>query len=263
LHSGAQRIAFDDLKRLGLCIIKPVYASQPSSPATTQHSLKGGSLLPYPRRTFTGWKAPASLGALRLVWIWVAIGVAILATVGLVTYGLVLFEKQSQERSLGSIVERNKVVSRELAKLLDDVPRTSLARVSIIHNIEPTVSGASLVGIDQANTMVPPGRVVPVPQRDIPLSQWTGDLDEYTSHECVRRQTGELADTAFRERLLPLQILFYVGCPLIDSNGVLYGAVFLNWDDLANVLPPRDMDAVVQRVQAATAIIGGYYLHMR
>ena len=42
-----------------------VYASQPSSPATTQHSLEGGSLLPYPRQTFTGWKAPALLGALK------------------------------------------------------------------------------------------------------------------------------------------------------------------------------------------------------
>jgi hypothetical protein len=42
-----------------------VYASRPSSPAATQHSLEGGALLPYPRRTFTGWKAPASLGALR------------------------------------------------------------------------------------------------------------------------------------------------------------------------------------------------------
>ena len=42
-----------------------VYASQPSSPAATQHSLEGGALLPYPRRTFTGWKAPASLGARR------------------------------------------------------------------------------------------------------------------------------------------------------------------------------------------------------
>ena len=42
-----------------------VYASRPPSPATTQHSLQGGSLLPYPRRTFTGWTAPASPGALR------------------------------------------------------------------------------------------------------------------------------------------------------------------------------------------------------
>ena len=41
-----------------------VYASQPPSPATTQHSLAGGSLLPYPRRSFTGWTAPASPGAL-------------------------------------------------------------------------------------------------------------------------------------------------------------------------------------------------------
>jgi hypothetical protein len=41
-----------------------VYASQPSSPATTQHSLGGGSLLPYPRRTSTGWTTPASPGAL-------------------------------------------------------------------------------------------------------------------------------------------------------------------------------------------------------
>ena len=42
-----------------------MYASRPSSPAAPQHSLEGGSLLPYPHRTFTGWKAPASLGALR------------------------------------------------------------------------------------------------------------------------------------------------------------------------------------------------------
>jgi hypothetical protein len=41
-----------------------VYASQPSSPATTQHSLGGCSLLPYPHRSFTGWTAPASPGAL-------------------------------------------------------------------------------------------------------------------------------------------------------------------------------------------------------
>ena len=41
-----------------------VYASQPSSPATTQHSLEGGSLLPYPHPSFTGWTAPASPGAL-------------------------------------------------------------------------------------------------------------------------------------------------------------------------------------------------------
>jgi hypothetical protein len=40
-----------------------VYASRPSSPAAPQHLLEGGSLLPYPHRTFTGWKAPASPGA--------------------------------------------------------------------------------------------------------------------------------------------------------------------------------------------------------
>jgi hypothetical protein len=42
-----------------------VYASWPSSPAPTQHALQGGSLLPYPGRTFTGWTAPASPGALQ------------------------------------------------------------------------------------------------------------------------------------------------------------------------------------------------------
>jgi hypothetical protein len=41
-----------------------VYASRTPSPAPTQHSLQGGSLLPYPDRTFTGWTAPASPGAL-------------------------------------------------------------------------------------------------------------------------------------------------------------------------------------------------------
>jgi hypothetical protein len=44
-----------------------VYASWPSSPAPTQHSLQGGSLLPYPDRTFTGWTAPASPGAPKAV----------------------------------------------------------------------------------------------------------------------------------------------------------------------------------------------------
>ena len=45
-----------------------VYASRPSSPAAPQHSLEGGTLLPYPRRTFTGWKAPASPGALGIAF---------------------------------------------------------------------------------------------------------------------------------------------------------------------------------------------------
>src|SRR3954452_25030176 len=37
-----------------------VYASQLSSPTTTQHSLPGGPLRPYPCRSSTGWNAPAS-----------------------------------------------------------------------------------------------------------------------------------------------------------------------------------------------------------
>jgi hypothetical protein len=46
-----------------------VYASRPSSPAAPQHLLEGGSLLPYPHWTFTGWKAPASPGALRVFFL--------------------------------------------------------------------------------------------------------------------------------------------------------------------------------------------------
>jgi hypothetical protein len=38
-------------------------ALKTSVKTTTQHSLQGGTLLPYPRRTFTGWNAPASPGA--------------------------------------------------------------------------------------------------------------------------------------------------------------------------------------------------------
>src|SRR4051794_37770148 len=37
-----------------------VYASQLPSPTTTQHSLPGGPLRPYPCRSSTGWNAPAS-----------------------------------------------------------------------------------------------------------------------------------------------------------------------------------------------------------
>src|SRR5262252_5974776 len=43
-----------------------VYASQPSSPTTAQHSLPGGALLPYRGRSFTGRIAPASPDAPEL-----------------------------------------------------------------------------------------------------------------------------------------------------------------------------------------------------
>jgi hypothetical protein len=63
--STASASATLSLSRLNIPLhMVAVYASQPSSPATTQHSLEGGSLLPYPRRSFTGWTAPASPGAL-------------------------------------------------------------------------------------------------------------------------------------------------------------------------------------------------------
>jgi hypothetical protein len=63
--STASVFAVLSLSRLNsLLHMIAVYASQPSSQATAQHSLKGGSLLPYPHRSFTGWTAPASPGAL-------------------------------------------------------------------------------------------------------------------------------------------------------------------------------------------------------
>src|SRR5450432_2605804 len=55
-----------NLSRLNIPLhIIAVYASRPPSPTSTQHSLQGGALLPYPRRTSTGWTTPASPGALR------------------------------------------------------------------------------------------------------------------------------------------------------------------------------------------------------
>jgi hypothetical protein len=73
--SIAQRVAFGFINSLGLCGVTSsalnipphmiaVYASQPPSPPTTQHSLEGGSLLPYPHRSLTGWTTPALPGAL-------------------------------------------------------------------------------------------------------------------------------------------------------------------------------------------------------
>jgi hypothetical protein len=63
--STASASATLSLSRLNIPLrMIAVYASRPPSPTTTQHSLQGGTLLPYPRRTFTGWNAPASPGAL-------------------------------------------------------------------------------------------------------------------------------------------------------------------------------------------------------
>jgi hypothetical protein len=65
--STASASATLSLSRLNIPLrMIAVYASRPPSPTTTQHSLQGGTLLPYPRRTFTGWNAPASPGALTV-----------------------------------------------------------------------------------------------------------------------------------------------------------------------------------------------------
>ena len=67
--STASASATLSLSRLNIPLrMIAVYASRPPSPTTTQHSLQGGTLLPYPRRTFTGWNAPALPGAL-IKWI--------------------------------------------------------------------------------------------------------------------------------------------------------------------------------------------------
>ena len=62
--STASASAKLSLSRLNIPLrVIAVYASWSPSPTTTQHSLQGGSLLPYPGQTFTGWTAPASPGA--------------------------------------------------------------------------------------------------------------------------------------------------------------------------------------------------------
>jgi hypothetical protein len=193
---------------------------------------------------------------------WIAIGLGILAAVGLTTYGLGALTHQHEVRSVWLVIERGKLVSHELAQLLDAVPKTGLARVSLIHGATPTTSGFSQLRVDQANTMVAPGRIVPVPVMNFPLSQWSGELDEFTAGICVMRRSGDLSNIDLKERLLPAGVLYYVGCPLIGDRGVLYGAVFLVWDNLDAVPPPEDMPAIVKRVQSAASIIGGYYQRM-
>jgi hypothetical protein len=73
-HSGAQHVAFGFGNNLGLCGVISFAAQYPTphdrcvrfvAVVTGAHATltTGGSLLPYPGRTFTGWTAPASPGA--------------------------------------------------------------------------------------------------------------------------------------------------------------------------------------------------------
>jgi hypothetical protein len=191
-----------------------------------------------------------------------AVAITILSAVGLMTYGLGLYRQQTHEQSLWVNIEFNRLISAALAKLLEDVPHASVARVALIHATEPTVAGAQRLAIDHANTMVPPGRTVPEYQRNIPLSQWNEDMEAYAARRCVVHQTRQLANAEFRERLLPLQVVYYIACPLVGANGIVYGAVFLTWDDLANIPQPADLDAVVKQVRSVTVMIGRYYRRM-
>ena len=68
---------------------------------------------------------------LLLKLIWVGIGLAILLTVGLTTYGLIEMESRRDQRSMKPDYGRQTPMSDEPAKLLANVSGASLARVSI------------------------------------------------------------------------------------------------------------------------------------
>lgn len=197
------------------------------------------------------------------------VGIAFLGVyvgVALLFNNLHLYNKQldqlatehRQMNVLSKVVLSNTMIDTALTKLLVNNPKTTLARVSVIHERVSSVTMIPFLRFDHNNTVVPPGAgPTPPLMVDIPLSQWSDYMPAFMAGRCVYLVIADLTNTDARARLLASGIVASIGCPLTDKNGALFGAVYLCWEKMADV--PTDLQPVIKETLDASILISSYF----
>lgn len=138
-------------------------------------------------------------------------------------------------------------VQREGEKALAMVPGAARIRISLIR-----MKASGSLTFDVAYGVAAPGHELGDLVSDRPLSEWYDYLPYFLAGKCQHMHTADLTDELAKKRLLP-QLVAFLACPMIDTNGRLMGGLYISWDREEDI--PQNMhDAEVALFTMARAI---------
>jgi hypothetical protein len=139
----------------------------------------------------------------------------------------------AQYLNMGAIYANKQIekpINDYLDSILQNVPSASQARIGLIHpRIENAGSPEFL--FDVAFVRTRPHFINSQRVTNLPLTQWHTYLDKLTDDQCAEIILDQIDDQNVKERMAPLRIVAYQGCPLWRNNRYFIGGVFTFWSD--------------------------------
>lgn len=124
-----------------------------------------------------------------------------------------------------STLKSDYLINLRLDELLTDLPTASRARVELIEAAIHTPSRQlPLYRFSTKFAKAAPNKDPGVLITDLPLSGWNDFLPDLIDKQCVTRQTSQIQSSF----LVPGT---FIACPMVDTRGVLIGALFVSWDE--------------------------------
>lgn len=174
---------------------------------------------------------------------------------------IALIDRQSVE--LDRVAISNRSINASLTEVFTQVPRASMARVSVLHNGTDSISNRPIFYADNLYAASLPGYPSGDMQTNVPLSRWSDYLDDLRAGRCAYKDLSTMAGPTSVTRWKELNIVASIICPLQDSQGHLSGALFIAWHQ--GIKPPteEELPIDVERTQAiAKAIATAFELRL-
>lgn len=144
-------------------------------------------------------------------------------------------ERDQRQQRLTRSLTADVAINRLLDDTLPRIPGASRIRVGLISN-----SLGATLRFDVTHGVAAAGFSLGELQHNVPLAQWANYIEAFLKNRCVFDRVSNPALSAqTRTRLEAMHTAAFLGCPIINSQNEMVGAVFINWDSEAAI--PADI----------------------
>lgn len=131
---------------------------------------------------------------------------------------------------LQQTAQTDHLIGQLLESLLNKSNAAARVRLDVIHNGVTGVTGTALLRYDVTNSVAAVGHSAGPLVVNQPLSDWNDILPSLLSDKCTISAVAGASNIALRARLEALGATTVLACPVIDVQGRLLGAAFVQWD---------------------------------
>jgi hypothetical protein len=148
------------------------------------------------------------------------------------------YREAEQQALIGALMQAelhryassSRMIDQMLAAVIAHATGVARVRLAVIHNGVSGLTGISMLRYDVINAIAPPGRAAGDLIVNQPLSTLSDVLPALLAGKCQTVAAADVHNFALRTRMQSLGVSTNLTCPVIDIEGKLLGAIFVDWD---------------------------------